>query len=424
MRMNRTSLFILFLATAGFVFGLVHLFRLRFEAGDVYPAYSSLRADPLGAKALYQSLGKLLPARRHYQPLSKLGESQASTLFYLGAEREDLRFDPEELKHLENFVAGGGRLVLSLFPSYSSRASRNTAGPFPAPPPNSGPGQKKTPAPQPRKAPADDRSDLPDLRKVTIQERWGVDFAHAALPKDEDGNYVAARAFRQTPAALPESIACHTALFFTNLAPGWRVVYARKPDRPVLIERRLGDGAVVLCADSYPFSNEALLKDRLPELLTWFVGPARRVVFDETHLGVQESAGVAALGRKYRLHGLFAGLLLLAALFVWKNSVSLVPPYESAAQDAAIGLVAGKESAAGFVNLLRRNIPAREILGVCLAEWKKSCAHGQPRAKLEQIQAVIDAENTLSPKERNPIRTYRAIGRILGERKGNVMRDA
>ena len=30
------------------VYGVVHLFLLRFETGDVYPQYSSLRADPVG----------------------------------------------------------------------------------------------------------------------------------------------------------------------------------------------------------------------------------------------------------------------------------------------------------------------------------------------------------------------------------------
>ena len=48
----------LFLA-AGFVYGVIHLFALRFEAGDVYPEYSSLRADPLGLKGFYDALDEL-----------------------------------------------------------------------------------------------------------------------------------------------------------------------------------------------------------------------------------------------------------------------------------------------------------------------------------------------------------------------------
>ena len=35
---------------------LYQLFALRFEAGDIFPAGSSLRSDPLGSMALYQAL--------------------------------------------------------------------------------------------------------------------------------------------------------------------------------------------------------------------------------------------------------------------------------------------------------------------------------------------------------------------------------
>jgi hypothetical protein len=42
-----------------FAFGVTRLVQLRFEHGDVYPPYSSLRADPLGTMAFYESLGKV-----------------------------------------------------------------------------------------------------------------------------------------------------------------------------------------------------------------------------------------------------------------------------------------------------------------------------------------------------------------------------
>ena len=52
-------LFLLLVCAAAFTFGLVRLFQLRFEVGDVYPAYSTLRSDPLGTMAFYESLGKV-----------------------------------------------------------------------------------------------------------------------------------------------------------------------------------------------------------------------------------------------------------------------------------------------------------------------------------------------------------------------------
>ena len=54
--------------------GVVKLFLLRFQAGDVYPAYSSLRSDPLGSRAFYRSLQNLNKAAvsRNYLRLQNL----------------------------------------------------------------------------------------------------------------------------------------------------------------------------------------------------------------------------------------------------------------------------------------------------------------------------------------------------------------
>ena len=42
-----------------FVYGIVHLFILRFERGNMYPPYSSYRTDPLGSKIYYEALHNL-----------------------------------------------------------------------------------------------------------------------------------------------------------------------------------------------------------------------------------------------------------------------------------------------------------------------------------------------------------------------------
>jgi len=416
--MKKFPVILLFVALAGFIFGLVQLFHLRFEAGDIYPEYSSLRSDPLGAKALYESTEKLLVARRNYQPLSKLDHGRQTTLFYLGVEPDDLELTPAEWTDLQSFAGSGGRLVISLLPSYQKSQPnrfRPRATATATNTPTAGRRTEKSPRSNPRKTPADEDRDSTRFRRVSIAEQWRVQFDYAELQPDERGAHKPALAFRSDAPDLPESISCHTALFFANPDKSWRVIYARKSDRAVLIERRYGSGTIVLAADSYYFSNEALLKERQPELLAWLIGFSRRALFDETHLGVEESPGIAALGRKYRLHGLLAGSLLLAGLFLWKSSAIFVPPYEQEARREEPDLVAGKESAAGFVNLLRRNISSAELLSACITEWKRSCAHHVPRAKLERIQALLDAENSLPPKERKPIETYRSISRILSK---------
>ena len=58
----------IWIAGAGLVgalaWGLEQVVVSPLETGDVYPPYSSLRTDPLGAKALYESLERDAGNRR------------------------------------------------------------------------------------------------------------------------------------------------------------------------------------------------------------------------------------------------------------------------------------------------------------------------------------------------------------------------
>jgi hypothetical protein len=106
-------------------------------------------------------------------------------------------------------------------------------------------------------------------------------------------------------------------------------------------------------------------------------------------------------------------LLLLAGLFVWRYSFSLVPHYEKELERDRGDLIAGKEAAAGFTNLLRRNIPTQDLLKLCIEEWNKSCRHRVPLPRLEKVQTVIDQQNALPDRERNPIAAYQQIAQAL-----------
>jgi hypothetical protein len=124
---------------------------------------------------------------------------------------------------------------------------------------------------------------------------------------------------------------------------------------------------------------------------------------------------IPVLMRKYRLHGLAAGLILLAGLFIWKNSTSLVPPH---AEKKKEDFIAGKDAASGFVNLLRRSIAPRDLLATCFAEWKKSAAPSGKfsTVRLQQAEAIFQSENSLQPKDRNPIAACKKISKALGNR--------
>jgi hypothetical protein len=450
------SILLLLTCASGFAFGLVHLFKLRFAAGDVYPEYSSLRSDPLGTMAFCESLERMpgLSVRRDFNAGNVLPEGKETIYLHLAARTPDWTSLPDDLtREIEHFLAAGGRLAVTFFPETSQPRRRfldDEPGENPKPE-GRRPKEGRNPKPEgaasqasdaelsgfglrasaffrpsgfglrnwqpyaarkadkPKKSPKDRQHRQPHL--TSLQKWWGVEFAFLPLEPGEADAYEPASAVNKTGLPLPETLAWHSAAVFTNLDKSWHTVYARGTN-PVVVERKFGAGTVVLATDSYFLSNEALRKDRHADLLAWLVGPARQVVFDESHFGIVDASGVASLIRKYRLHGLAAGLLLLAGLFLWQNAVSFVPP---SPEERAPDYVAGKEAAAGFVNLLRRNVSPRDVLQTCFAEWKKSFTRGArpSAARIIQAQAVLDAEGALPHRQRDSVRAYQEICGIL-----------
>jgi hypothetical protein len=123
------------------------------------------------------------------------------------------------------------------------------------------------------------------------------------------------------------------------------------------------------------------------------------------------------LARKYGLTGAVAGLLLVAALFIWRNIVSFVPPYEQSPEQARAGWVEGRDSASGLASLLRRNVSPAAILPVCVAEWKRSQARGLSAAdKIAALDRIVSEEESKPARARSPLAAYRAIQQILAKR--------
>ena len=415
--MNRKlPLILLFICAAVFVIGIARLFELRFESGDVYPPYSTLRADPLGTSAFYESLGRVpgISPSRDFSANNELPEGRDTTYMHLAGDRDEWRYLPEgTFREVETFVRGGGRLVVAFFPEtresfYTKAREKNLKE-------NSGkPGSdgKTNSAPikpgRARKSMKNGHEEL--FATASLKDRWGLDFGFKRLPQGVGDAYEPVNVMSQDEPELPESLSWHSGSYFTNLDPAWKVVYARQ-SAPVMVERKFGAGSVVFCTDTYFLSNEAMLKERHADLLAWVIGPSSRVMFDEAHLGIVEEPGVAMLVRKYRLHGFVAALLLLAALFIWKNSSRFAPDLT---EEKPEDYVAGKDSATGFVNLLRRHIARRDVLDVCVAEWRKSIVRGTyPAARLARAQEAMSAGNAPPPAQRHPVQTYQAICRAL-----------
>ena len=425
------TLFCALLLAAVFCYGVARLFVLRYERGDVYPPYSSLRADPLGVKGIYEALDRLpgVDASRNFRPLPKLKPAAPVTLVYAGV-TQHAQWESRELSAFDSLVLDGTRAIFTfmpvehaLIPAEEKRADDEERA-------------KKKKARDEKKKPrgkklgakhqedeakksddekkADEKKDEdetepeanPAIGFSEVAKRWG--FAFDYLPPDKEKKFARSAVLADPKAKLEPELTWHTALCFKDLKPEWRVLY-RCDEKPVVIERRLGRGSIVLAADSFFLSNEAMRAERLPKLLAWLFDGPPALVFDEEHHGVRDDPGIASLARKYRLHGVVAGILLIAFLFVWKNAVRFIPAYADDAGDGDV--VAGKESAEGFVNLLRRTIKPSEILAVCIAEWRKAGPHRA--AGQAQVEELFAHEQARPAKHRNAISTYQAIAQTL-----------
>ena len=390
----------LLILAASLCYGVIRLFAIRLAQGDVYPAYSTLRTDGVGSKALHDSLAELMPVERNYSPLSQLHFPEGGpAIFMLGVSRG---FEEgTDTIALQALAREGGRVVVAFLPYQDQPHEEETP-----------PVLKKKPEPSPAKKDPKDSKDAKDSKeskdKDSADEKdkepadehpeWGVKTAYS--------NRTAGYAKTGITGLEPE-LSWHSTMCFDHLDPAWHTLYTNA-GKPVVIERTYGKGSVVFVADAYFSSNEALSKERAPGLISALVGNAGRVVFDETHLGVSEHPGVASLAWKYRLQGVVLALAFVAALFVWRNAVSFVPPEEG--DDVRGDIVQGAGAAAGFVSLLRRNIPYDKLIGTCLAEWKRSFGHRAKPAILSQVETL--AANGV----KQPVQAFQMITQILNEK--------
>ncbi len=386
-----------------FVYGLTHLLALRFEKGDAYPRYSSYRPDPVGTKAFYEAL-RLLPGvetTRNVEPLQKASGLSEATLFLFGFRASRFNAMPHaEAKAIEEAALGGGRVVISFFPACAQPAadSENT-------------GKKarglEEDSEQQNEEDREEEQGLNREEYVDLSGRWSVS---TELSNEKSAEASVSESEKDLPASLP----WHSTLYFEPQDDAWRALYTRA-GKPVLIERSYGKGNIVLSSDSFFLSNGAMKNKRNSRILSWLCGTRRKIVFDETHLGVSKSSGIAALLRKYGLAPFFASLIGLALLTVWKQSARLVP---SDSEEEKGSVDPGKDAITGFTNLLRRNISAGRLLYTCLEEWEHSFTHGRQNlsALLPRIQEIIAEDGAKPKRKRSAVQAYREISR-LGRRR-------
>ena len=380
-------------ALALLVAGLVILFQRRVAQGDLFPAYSSLRADPLGIRALHDSLARVpgMRVERQFKPLMEIDALPPRTIVLagIGSKRWE-QTHREDFDALDAAVRGGSRLVLALRAS-AARTEQEVEE------------EKKTAREREQRRKELEGEEPRGAKPVymDLRRRWGAAVKERMLVERSAG---AVRTDDERARGLPAAIAWQSDGYFELEADAeWHVLY-RRGGRPVLVERTLGRGSLVLVADSYILSNEALQKDRAATLLAWLVGPHARVTFDEAHLGVVAQHGVAALARRYGLSGAFFTLVVLAGLFIWRRMALFVPPAETI-HDIALTY----HPAAGLEALLRRSVAPPELATTCVTEWK-------PVAR-ESDRARVEAALAATPGNASPVALYNTAVRALQRRR-------
>lgn len=386
-----------------FVVGVARLFILRFESGDVYPAYSSLRSDPLGTRALYESLENIdsVMVGRNYRPLESLEFEPDTTFFYFGSSASGNDWVPEKLvKVFDRLTQSGGRLVLTFLPVTKSNSA--------APPRENSDSQRV-------EGGRGSKDSGPD-KLVSIKKHWGIGLAFKENLPLKDDKHLAIEA-TSTRTDLPPVISWHTNLYFDLFENVWQPLYSYE-GLPLIVERSYGKGSILLCADSFFISNEALWSERHPQLLVWLIGGNSKIIFDETHFGIYKQPSVAQLLRHYRFHWFFAALVVLALLFIWKSTSYFVPPLQN--DDlAGADVVSEKDYTQGLIALLRRNIAGSQVLQVCAREWEQTFKKN-PRiraAAFEHVKGIIETESNASKKSKDPVPGYQKICKLISEEK-------
>jgi hypothetical protein len=427
-RSRPLTIIVSLLLVAALAAGTWYLLVLRFQGGDVYPAYSSLRADPLGAKALHDSLDNLPPvtARRHYRAPDKLEAGSDDAVIFLGVKR----FMPSTMAEtVDELARDGARVVITWRPvghgdnterqpeedGREEQTASENGDKDEDPGEETAAGTEDSTGDDARK---EDETQMGEVAERLLGELldklpkkgWGISVKRS--DREITGDPPEYVEIFTGPDTLPRWIPFYSGLHFEDMGEEWQTVYEGLAGAMVL-EKQEGDGSVVLVADSYLLSNEAMREDLYPALLTWLTAGRPSVIFNESHLGVVESTGIMTLVKRYRLTVLLGGLVFLFILYAWYRQVPLVTLRPEELDDGTV--TSDKDQFSGLVNLLRRNIPPDQILDSCSREWEKSAFSSRDKRSRE-LAGIIKRKLAGKRKAGEQALLYNSITREITER--------
>ncbi len=361
--------------TFAFLWGAFTIVMTPVKTGDAFPRYSSLRADPLGTKLLFDSLQELpgVLVSRNFKLAPSIANPASTSLLMLGLSGPGWFSTSEErVKQWEQLASRGARLVFVFEPALPALDADFSVF------------QKKQPDPAKPAAPL--------LRP--LQARWGVAVKLRKVPPSKR--------------AKMERLPRESALYFEPDS-SWTVLEKGPDGTAVHVEKSIGSGTIVLASQGFQVSNEALREQaRRGEWLTGLIGPGRtNIVFDEFSHGIAETGSVGSLIRRYHLQGAVFLLILAGILFIWRNASSLLPARET--QTAATA--SGRDARDGLTALLQRSVATGDLIPACWSEWRKDESIRPPVSK-ERLQRMEQAVASM-PSDRKPADAYRQLQNIL-----------
>lgn len=442
--MNRTQRLPTLLAAAALLFAaflLVALLRDRLRAGDIFPPYSSLRADPRGSKALHDVLAEQpdLTVSRHLLPPDRLDVGPGDLVIVPNLNLEYLERDEELMGAFDAAVRRGARVLLMLPPDedYATKAeaaaatgetaraerdkrrveerdrlrredrerreARRKADQKPRE-------DTKTPAPKAPPAKDDEPAGTHLPTFLSPSHTWGLDTRRAELPAgaEKPAPVRPAVAVSAAPAGLqgPIFVSGSRRLECEATKP-WKT-WLELDGLPVLAALHRGKGELLVASDCYLLSNEALAVHRHGTLITSIVGESRRVVFYENHLGVADHQTLADLARSYGLGPALIALLIAAALVVWRQASPLVPPTPAPDTEKAPPV----SGTATLGTLLSRSLPPSSLGTAAIDCAAEAPARVRPTdAALERMRRLAGDASWEKPPP-SPLELHRRLASL------------
>ena len=429
MKKNFKTMLLIAMGTV-LIIGVADIFSLRFSRGDLYPEYSSLRPDPFGCKALYESLEEIeIDVERTFNSADAISDKEHTTLIRTGI--HSFR-DPFDGKALRDFVFEGGHFIAFFAPDattklekrkYAKKKLKKESKGTPCDIKKNKINKKKNDEKTDKKI-AKKNEDCSNCDKTTSECDIPKKFTFSFM--SETGFEIRARRESEDEEKSALKLAIPTIKYkdekfksfptfsrnffiFTDKSK-WKVIFTENK-LPVLASRNFGKGRITICVSSYLVSNEGLAKLENSKLISHIIPPGRKTLFDEHFLGLKQVKNIAWLFKKYKLQLLIANLILAAAFFVWRNmaSMSNISTTQAAAYYETETVESDFSNSDGLRNLIRRSVGKKELTRVCLAEWRKTVKmRNIPKDKIKEIEEIVKKHENA-----DPVQVYKLISEVL-----------